>query len=158
VDGSVIVWGDNAFGQTNTPGRLSDVVAITAGSGHSLALLTAPADRPFVSIQDAGGAKLNLLLRGIIGRAYAIETATNLAATSGWSTIWSDVLRNSTLSLAWTNVGESSRCSRVSMLVNAEPRVVIHPADGARFDLRLQGVAGGTYTFQTTTNLAANAA
>lgn len=39
ADGSVVAWGDNAFGQINVPAGLSNVQAIAAGGGHSLALL-----------------------------------------------------------------------------------------------------------------------
>ena len=38
VDGTVVAWGDNAFGQTAVPADLSGVVAISAGRGFSLAL------------------------------------------------------------------------------------------------------------------------
>ena len=38
VDGSVVAWGDNSWGQTNVPHGLSGVVAISAGGYHSLAL------------------------------------------------------------------------------------------------------------------------
>ncbi len=37
-DGTIVAWGDNAFGQTNVPAGLSDVVSIAAGNGFSLAL------------------------------------------------------------------------------------------------------------------------
>jgi len=35
---SVVAWGDNAVGQTNVPPGLTNVVLLTAGMGHSLAL------------------------------------------------------------------------------------------------------------------------
>lgn len=38
VDGTVVAWGDNAYGQTDVPISLSNVVAIAAGYYHSLAL------------------------------------------------------------------------------------------------------------------------
>ena len=38
ADGTVVVWGDNGFGQTNVPPGLSNVVAIAAGFYHCLAL------------------------------------------------------------------------------------------------------------------------
>jgi hypothetical protein len=37
-DGTVVAWGDNTYGQTTIPSGLSNVVAIAAGSAHSLAL------------------------------------------------------------------------------------------------------------------------
>src|SRR5262249_41763679 len=37
-NGTVVVWGDNSFGQTNEPPGLSNVVAIAAGDFHTLAL------------------------------------------------------------------------------------------------------------------------
>jgi len=38
-NGTVLVWGSNANGQTNAPNGLTNVVAIAGGGGHSLALL-----------------------------------------------------------------------------------------------------------------------
>ena len=38
ADGSVFAWGDNSQGQTNVPPTLSNVVAVAAGTYHSLAL------------------------------------------------------------------------------------------------------------------------
>ena len=38
ADGTVVVWGDNTYGQTNVPAGLSNVVAIAAGFYHCLAL------------------------------------------------------------------------------------------------------------------------
>jgi hypothetical protein len=38
TDGTVLVWGTDAFGQTNVPAGLSNVVAIAAGNNHCLAL------------------------------------------------------------------------------------------------------------------------
>lgn len=40
ADNTVVVWGDNDYGQLNVPNGLSDVVAIAAGAYHSLALLS----------------------------------------------------------------------------------------------------------------------
>src|SRR5438105_8770445 len=37
-DGTVLAWGDNNFGQVNTPVGLSSIVAVSAGQYHSLAL------------------------------------------------------------------------------------------------------------------------
>ena len=35
---SVVAWGDNSYGQTNVPAGLSNVVAVSAGGYHNLAL------------------------------------------------------------------------------------------------------------------------
>lgn len=40
VLGQVIAWGDNHWGQTNVPSNLTNVIAIAAGSAHSVALLS----------------------------------------------------------------------------------------------------------------------
>ena len=37
-DGTMIVWGDNSYGQTNVPSDLSNIVAISAGWGFEVAL------------------------------------------------------------------------------------------------------------------------
>jgi hypothetical protein len=38
TDGTVIGWGDNRYGQTNSPAGLTNVVAIASGAYHNLAL------------------------------------------------------------------------------------------------------------------------
>lgn len=38
LQSSVMAWGDNSGGQTNAPGNLTDIVAISGGDYHSLAL------------------------------------------------------------------------------------------------------------------------
>ena len=38
ADGGMVAWGDNAYGQTNIPSNLTNIVAIAAGSCHGLAL------------------------------------------------------------------------------------------------------------------------
>jgi alpha-tubulin suppressor-like RCC1 family protein len=38
VDGTVVAWGDNAYGQTNVPPGLREVVAISTGGRHSFAI------------------------------------------------------------------------------------------------------------------------
>jgi hypothetical protein len=38
--GTVVAWGDDSYGQTNVPAGLSSVVAIAAGTYHSLALIS----------------------------------------------------------------------------------------------------------------------
>jgi hypothetical protein len=37
-NGSVIAWGYNGYGQTNVPAGLTNVVAVSAGYSHSLAV------------------------------------------------------------------------------------------------------------------------
>jgi len=37
-NGTVLVWGDNSYGQTNVPPGLSNVVAIAAGDFHTFAM------------------------------------------------------------------------------------------------------------------------
>ena len=78
-DGMVIGWGDNTYGQTNSPGSATNVVAIAAGGagwgGHSLALKAdrtvigwgSPADAPPASATNlmsiAAGVYNSLALR-----------------------------------------------------------------------------------------------
>jgi hypothetical protein len=42
ADGTVTVWGDNYYGETNVPAGLSNVVAIAGGYEHDLALAVSP--------------------------------------------------------------------------------------------------------------------
>src|SRR6185503_12645381 len=37
-DGTVIAWGDNAYGKTNVPAGLDGVIGIAAGAQHAVAL------------------------------------------------------------------------------------------------------------------------
>ena len=37
-NGTLVAWGDNAYGQTNVPANLSNVVSIAAGGAQALAL------------------------------------------------------------------------------------------------------------------------
>ena len=78
TDGSVIAWGNNAFGQTNVSPGATNVISIAAGSYHSLALradgsiigwgnnadgqVVAPASATNV-VAIAGGANHSLALR-----------------------------------------------------------------------------------------------
>ena len=38
ADGTVVAWGDNGEGQADVPAGLTDVIAIAAGTSHSVAL------------------------------------------------------------------------------------------------------------------------
>ena len=38
ADGTVVVWGDNSFGQTNVPANLNGVFSISAGGYHNLVI------------------------------------------------------------------------------------------------------------------------
>jgi alpha-tubulin suppressor-like RCC1 family protein len=38
VDGTVVGWGRNFYGQTNTPVGLANVIAIAAGGAHTVAI------------------------------------------------------------------------------------------------------------------------
>jgi len=81
ADGTVVAWGVNNSGQTNTPPNLTNVLAVTGGSAHSLALtgngppaLTEPIRDP--KWRDN---HLTISLRTQSGRVYALEYQVSLA-------------------------------------------------------------------------------
>lgn len=47
-DGGLVAWGNNFSGETNTPSALTNVLAVAAGSSHSLAILGQNAAAPFL--------------------------------------------------------------------------------------------------------------
>jgi hypothetical protein len=75
ADGTVIAWGDNRYGQTNSPVGLTNVVAVASGAYHNLAL---KADGTVV----AWGAGTNNALAPNSGQAMVPAGLTNVVAVA----------------------------------------------------------------------------
>ena len=74
-DGTVVVWGDNTYGQTNVPAGLTDVVAIAAHTGRGMAIITV---LKILSVEQfENSAKLRF--HGFAGRQYTVEYSPDLA-------------------------------------------------------------------------------
>ena len=52
-DGTVVAWGYDSAGQVDVPAGLTNVVAISAGGAHSLALQCAPTNQAPVAADDS---------------------------------------------------------------------------------------------------------
>jgi hypothetical protein len=83
ADGTVVVWGLNANGQTNVPAGLKNVIAITAGQNFSIALIgsgppltQAPLNNP---VLGSNGFTVNL--PSLSGRVYSLEYKNSLSDT-----------------------------------------------------------------------------
>jgi hypothetical protein len=83
-NGTVVVWGDNYYGQTNVPAGLSGVTAIAAGQRHTVALV-GPAPPPQLTIIPSGA---NVILRWPTNAAgFTLQSTTNLVSPAVWSTV-----------------------------------------------------------------------
>jgi len=75
---TLVVWGDNTYGQTNAPAYLTNAVAIAARDGRSFAITI---DLKLLSL-EAQGADALLRFRGFAGRQYAVEYLTDLRSNN----------------------------------------------------------------------------
>ena len=79
VDGTVVAWGDNSFGQTAVPATATNIVAIAAGRNHSLAI---KADGEVVAWGDNSSGQTNIpadlsnvsAIAAGFGHSLALET------------------------------------------------------------------------------------
>ncbi len=75
--------------------------------GPSLAVV------PQRNVGSDGTTSFTLRLEGVSDTTYTLQSTTNLAPASTWSTVWTGVLSNSVQALEWTNRGETQRYFRV---------------------------------------------
>jgi hypothetical protein len=156
-NGTVVVWGDNTYGQTNVPAGLSNVVAISAGGAHCLALKgdgtavswgaykTVPAGLSNV-VAVAGGDSGSLFLRAD-GTVAATGTAvpanvTNIIAIAAGGAHYLALKADGTV----TGWGDNSY-SQISIPAGLNSVVAIAAGDYHSTSLRSDGtvVAWGKY-------------
>jgi hypothetical protein len=78
-DGTVVTWGSNDFGQTNTPADLAFVVALAAGGDHSLAIKASGSASPWIeSLCPETNGQWTLTLQSQRGSVCEVLSSTNL--------------------------------------------------------------------------------
>jgi alpha-tubulin suppressor-like RCC1 family protein len=125
---NVLAWGWNAYGQTNLPPGLSNVVQISAGSRHNLALL-----RDGSVVAWGSGAQTNVPpgLKNVT--AVAAGDSHSLALTAdGTVAAWGDNLAGETnLPAGLTNVAAIAAGGRHSLALLSDGSVVTWGANGS---------------------------
>jgi alpha-tubulin suppressor-like RCC1 family protein len=97
-NGLVVAWGTSNFGQTNVPTALSNVMAISAGASHSLALVSDGS--PLILRPPVGGTAFS-------GSRFALNSV---------------VSGQSPLSLAWMLNGANNGATNTNFIIsNAQP-------------------------------------
>ena len=106
-DGTVVAWGRNSQGQSTVPGGLNGVVAIAAGTPHSLALIAA-APQPFTlgAPQWMTDGSFRWMLLGQPGRNYTVQRSTNLTL---WTDLQAVALGGSSAQITDTNASAYAR-------------------------------------------------
>lgn len=99
LNGRVVGWGNNVYGQAGTPGGLSNVVVVAVGAYHSLALVSDGA--PLIIGQPVGGTAFS-------GAQFTLSATVKGEAPLGYS--WS---------LNGTNIPNATNSSFV--ISNAQP-------------------------------------
>jgi len=85
-DGSVVGWGNDWSGQYDFPSTLPTVLAIAAGSSHSLVRVGDQPAAPTILYPRQSAAQFSLLVQSLAGKHYSLQYQTNLtdaAWTSG---------------------------------------------------------------------------
>jgi hypothetical protein len=90
-DGTVVAWGGNWSGQNTVPSDLSDVIAIAAGGGQSLAIVlskVSDGDQAFFlhPRRTASGSFL-ITLTGAPGHSYLIQVSPDLRNWSDFESV-----------------------------------------------------------------------
>jgi hypothetical protein len=122
ANGTVVVWGDNTYGQTNMPADLTNVVAIVGGGFHSLALrangtvvawgldtagqTNAPADLTNV-VAVAGGYRHSLALENDGSPFIVRQPASQTTSTNSTVTFTVIALGAPALSYQWQKNGSN---------------------------------------------------
>ncbi|NOS69808.1 MAG: DUF5011 domain-containing protein, partial [Verrucomicrobia bacterium] len=108
ADGTVVGWGNNFYGQANTPANATNVVAIAAGAYHSLALkgagtiigwgnytdgqITVPASLYQLNLPITVNGTLDVNSPGTYALSYSITNALGAVATTNRTVIVADTL------------------------------------------------------------------
>lgn len=87
VNGTVIAWGDNSYGQTNIPAGLTGVVQISAGFGGTVLALKSDGKVVAWGANTTGAAKVPTDLSGVVQVAAAYMSSVALKS-DGTVRIW----------------------------------------------------------------------
>ena len=112
--------------------------------------------QPLLDMQLVGGSR-NLVLYGIPGQSYQIQSETNLARAGGWSDFARVPMTDLALVLPNLDPPAAAVFFRAYVL-NADPPVLQASVSGTNLSLLSFGLAGSNYTLQTSSNLSATAA
>ena len=86
ADGTVSAWGANWNGQTDVPPDLSNVIALSAGASHSVALVSSSV--PIASLLNPvkQGSRFSALIQTLNRKHYAFDFNDSISSTN-WSAI-----------------------------------------------------------------------
>jgi hypothetical protein len=135
---------------TNASAGVTNVFSVQPGR----AVIIGP--QPLLEMQLVAGRR-DLVLYGIPGRSYQIQSLADLARPAGWS----DLLRVPMTNLAQVIPNLDSSPAALffrAYLLNADPPILQGSLSGANRSLLAFGLAGTNYTLQTSSNLSATVA
>jgi alpha-tubulin suppressor-like RCC1 family protein len=108
-DGTVVEWGANYSGQTTVPAGLSGVMAIAAGSSHTVALVSLTGSQvqgpPAISNFGVRTNQFGFNITGTNGLVIVVEACTNLANPT-WFPLQTNTLTGDPVYFSdpvWTN-------------------------------------------------------
>jgi hypothetical protein len=83
---SAIAWGNNLYGQCDVPTARTNIVAVSAGSSHTLLLLGALASNPIALNPAYHAGQFSVLVQTVSGKDYSLEYKNSLD-DSGWTAL-----------------------------------------------------------------------
>jgi hypothetical protein len=112
ADGTVVVWGNNGYGQNDVPAGLSGVIGIADGSDHCLAIVGNPTPLLLSKPHWQNGV-FTVSVPTTAGKTYGLQYKT--ALTDGtWTALPSVPGNGSIMTLTDTTASSSQRLYRVS--------------------------------------------
>jgi hypothetical protein len=112
--------------------------------------------RPVLDMQLVGGSR-DLVLYGIPGLSYQIQSSTNLAQPGDWLDFLTVAMTNQTQ--VFSNVDPTSVATFFrAYVLNADPPILRASPSGSNRSLLAFGLAGTNYTLQVSSNLSATVA
>jgi hypothetical protein len=135
---------------TNASAGVPNLFSVQAGR----AVIIGP--QPLLDMQLVAGSR-NLVLYGIPGQSYQVQSLTDLARSGGWSDFLRVPMTNLTQVIPDLNPTPATVFFR-AYLLDADPPILQGSLSGAGRSLVAFGLAGTNYTLQTSSNLSATVA